>query len=65
MDLQEEYLKENALILLKGIWYSELPPILDFDSFSSCILNAIEDIQNNRSIYYKTDNDGFVLVLNV
>lgn len=35
MDLSESYMQENALILLKGIWYSELPAIIDFDSMVS------------------------------
>lgn len=50
MDLQEEYLQGNALILLKGIWYSELPPVINFDDFSDRIMDAIEDIQNKKQI---------------
>lgn len=60
MDLQEEYLQENALILLKGIWYSELPPVINFDDFSDRIMNAIEDIQNKKTDCYILDDDDFI-----
>lgn len=60
MDLNEKYLQENALILLKGLWYSELPPIINFDRFSACILNALEDIKNKDTVCYKFDDDCFI-----
>ena len=60
MDLQEEYLQENALILLKGIWYSELPPVINFDDFSDRIMDAIEDIQNKKTDCYILDDDDFI-----
>ena len=60
MDLQEEYLQENALILLKGIWYSELPPVINFDVFSDRIMDAIEDIQNKKTDCYILDDDDFI-----
>lgn len=59
MNLTENYIQENALILLKGIWYSELPPIIDFDNFSACILNVLDDIKNNNTTDYRCD-DKFI-----
>ncbi len=60
IDLDELQVQENAKILLKGIWYSELPPIIDFSSFSSGILNVISSIQNKKSKSYKFDKDNFI-----
>ena len=60
MDLNEQYIQENALILLKGLWYSELPPIINFDDFSDCILNVLDDIENQNTECYNFDNEYFV-----
>lgn len=60
MDLNEQYIQENALILLKGLWYSELPPIINFDVFSDCILNVLDDIENQNTECYNFDNEYFV-----
>ena len=60
MEFNEQCLEENALILLKGLWYSELPPIIDFNNLSNCILNALEDIQNKKTECYSFDENTFV-----
>lgn len=57
MDLSEKYIQENATILLKGIWYSELPPIIDFEQFDLCILDALNDINNKHTKDYRFKND--------
>lgn len=58
MDLSESYMQENALILLKGIWYSELPAIIDFDSMSAKLLNALENMRNIDG--YEFDDQEFI-----
>ena len=60
IDLDEEYIVENALILLKSIWYSELPPIINFDKFKFTIISALENIQNKESDSYELDNEKFI-----
>lgn len=60
MDLYEEYIRENASILLKGIWYSELPQIIDFEQLDVCMLKALDDIKNKLTKEYSFKKDFIV-----
>ncbi len=60
MDFNENYIRENAIILLRGLWYSELPPVIDFDSFTERTLNALKKADEKASECFVYDDDGFI-----
>lgn len=60
IDLDEEYIVKNALILLKSIWYSELPPIINFDNYKDKIVNVLDSIQKQETNSYALDDEKFI-----
>ena len=61
IDLDEKYIVENASILLKSIWYSELPPIINFDKYKDIMVNVLETIQNQETDSYGLDDKKFIV----
>lgn len=62
------YEKENTLanseILLSGIWYSELPPIIDMNHLKSNIKYVMEQLKEDKYDTYKKSQTGIVIDMN-
>ena len=51
----------NTKLLLQGMWYSDLPDILDLDELANYLDDAIRAIDNHTIPTYKQDQDGFIV----
>lgn len=61
IDFNSESVKRNAEILLTGIWYSELPDLLEInDGLVHNIEKVLMQQDNMKYDSYVVDNDGFI-----
>lgn len=51
----------NAELLLKGMWYSNLPDLLDLNELTNHLDDIFEYINEEKSVEYKKDTDGFIV----
>lgn len=61
VDLMRENYHENAALLLKGLWYSELPDLLDVEELISGVDDVFAELNSQTARDYKQDEDGFVV----
>ena len=60
VDLNLLNYRENARLLLKGLWYAELPDLLDMDELADS-LDSIFDVINLHHIReFHQDADDFI-----
>lgn len=60
IDLDAANNRINAELLLKGMWYSNLPDLLDLEKLSNHLDNAFEYLNGNNIKEYEIDDDGFI-----
>lgn len=59
-NLDQEYYRKNAQLLLKGLWYSELPDILEIDDLCLSVESILSKIDQHSLAIYEQDGDGFI-----
>ena len=52
---------ENSRLLLEGMWYSNLPNIIDMNEIVLDLENIIQNIRNEKYLFYKYDKDKFII----
>lgn len=50
----------NSDILLDGIYYADLPDIVDWDCIKNHMIKVLEKIKNQEYCFYEYDEDGFI-----
>lgn len=60
IELDVENYRENAKVLLKGIWYSELPDLIDLDELLDSLDSLFDYINVGNAQHYKQESDGFI-----
>lgn len=50
----------NSDILLDGIYYADLPDIVDWDCIKDHMIKVLEKIKNQEYCFYEYDEDGFI-----
>lgn len=59
-NLDQEYYRKNAQLLLKGLWYSELPDILEIDDLCLSVESILSKMDQHSLAIYEQDGDGFI-----
>ena len=52
--------RENARLLLKGLWYAELPDLLDIDELPSDLDVIFSEINQHCVREFQQDTDDFI-----
>lgn len=60
VDLNLEKFRENAQLLLKGLWYSDLPDLLDMDELMDGLDEIFDKINKRQVAEFKQDKDNFI-----
>ena len=60
IDLNLENYRRNAELLLQGIWYSNLPDMLDMDELIGSVDRIFDEINNQNAVAYKQESDEFI-----
>ena len=60
VDLTQENYLTNAQLLLHGLWYAELPDLLDITELEKSIEDIFSEIENGQVSSFKKDTDGFI-----
>lgn len=60
VNLDTENNKKNAKLLLQGMWYSNLPDLLDIEELSENLESVFFDINLQNTSHYEQDADGFI-----
>ncbi len=60
IDLNFENYRKNAELLLTGLWYTELPNILDINELILDIDSIFDEINTQNAQEYEQDPDGFI-----
>ena len=53
--------ESNVEALLQGMWYSELPELIDITRIYHNMRNVLEKIGRGDYAYYKVDDNGFII----
>lgn len=60
IDLNTNNYRQNAELLLRGIWYAELPDLLDIDEMVSALDSIFAKINLQSIQSYKQEEDNFI-----
>ena len=61
VDLTRENYLTNAKLLLRGLWYADLPDLMDIEELEEAIEEVLNEIDNQNIAGYKHDVDNFIL----
>ena len=60
VDLNLENYRENTKLLLRGLWYSDLPDLLDMEELVDAVDDIFDEINHANVPAFKQDTDGFI-----
>lgn len=60
VDLNHLNYRENARLLLKGLWYAELPDLLDIDELADSLDSIFDEINLHHVREFQQDTDDFI-----
>lgn len=60
VDLNTDNNRQNAELLLKGMWYSNLPDLLDIEELAEDMDSLFKKINEHNIKYYIQDTDDFI-----
>ncbi|MGM9618662.1 MAG: RNA-directed DNA polymerase [Oscillospiraceae bacterium] len=63
IDLSLENYRENARLLLRGLWYVELPDLLDMEELVGAVDDIFDEINSSAAPEFGQDADGFITEL--
>ncbi|MBR2927912.1 MAG: RNA-directed DNA polymerase [Oscillospiraceae bacterium] len=60
VDLNMENYRNNTQLLLRGLWYSDLPDLLDMEELVDAVDDIFDEINHANVPAFKQDTDGFI-----